>query len=160
MNCNRFYSKSRVLLGFLLVLLSACVLLIGFGGISKAFAARVGSARALPNNHVALSTKSDVASNPGPANRLDERGNRPGGISFLPLHQRSTRAIRPAGSGNWFPLGPPGGDVFDASASTVDPNIGDCRLDTRLKNAQNRECGLYANYGRGNAQTLFFTCLG
>ena len=123
MNCNRFYSKSRVLLGFLLVLLSACVLLIGFGGISKAFAARVGSARALPSNHVALSTKSDVAPNPGPANRLDERGNQPTSMSFLPLHPRSTRAIRPAGNGNWFSLGPPGGDVSDAAASTVDANI-------------------------------------
>ncbi|HTH19589.1 MAG TPA: hypothetical protein VL912_05875, partial [Candidatus Udaeobacter sp.] len=44
-------------------------------------------------------------------------------MSFLPLHQRSTRASRPAGSGNWFSLGPPGGDVFDAAASTVDSNI-------------------------------------
>jgi photosystem II stability/assembly factor-like uncharacterized protein len=123
LNCNRFYSKSRVLLGFLVVLLSACVLLIGFGGISKAFAARVGSARALPSNHVAFSTKRDAASNPGPANRLDERGNRPGGMSLLPLHPRNTRAIRPAGSGNWFSLGPLGGDVFDAAASTVDANI-------------------------------------
>jgi photosystem II stability/assembly factor-like uncharacterized protein len=105
------------------VLLSACVLLIGFGGISKAFAARVGSARALPSNHVAFSTKSDVASNPGPENRLDERGNQPTSMSFLPLHPRSTRAIRPAGNGNWFSLGPPGGDVSDAAASTVDANI-------------------------------------
>ena len=112
-----------MLLGFLLVLLSACVLLIGFGGISKAFAARVGSARALPSNHLALPTKSDVASNPGPAHRFDERGNRPAGLSFLPLHPRSTRAIRPAGNGNWFSLGPPGGDVSDAAASTVDANI-------------------------------------
>jgi photosystem II stability/assembly factor-like uncharacterized protein len=112
-----------VLLGFLVVLLSACVLLIGFGGISKAFAARVGSARALPSNHVAFSTKSDVASNPGPENRLDERGNQPTSMSFLPLHPRSTRAIRPAGNGNWFSLGPPGGDVSDAAASTVDANI-------------------------------------
>ena len=44
-------------------------------------------------------------------------------MSFLPLHPRSTRAIRPAGNGNWFSLGPPGGDVFDAAASTVDANI-------------------------------------
>ena len=31
--------------------------------------------------------------------------------------------IRPAGSGDWISLGPPGGDVFDAAASTVDANI-------------------------------------
>ena len=39
------------------------------------------------------------------------------------LHPRRTRAIRPAGNGDWFSLGPPGGDVFDAAASTVDANI-------------------------------------
>jgi len=44
-------------------------------------------------------------------------------MSSLPLHQRHTRAIRPAGSGNWSSLGPPGGDVFDAAVSTTDPNI-------------------------------------
>ena len=123
MNCNRFYSKSRVLLGFLLVLLSACLLLLGFGGISKAFAARVGSARTLPSNHAALSTKSDVAPNTGPAHRLDEQGNRPGGMSFVPMPPRNTRAFRPAGSGDWSSLGPPGGDVFDVAASTVDANV-------------------------------------
>jgi photosystem II stability/assembly factor-like uncharacterized protein len=123
LNYNRFYSKSRVLLGFLLVLLSACLLLIGFGGISKAFAARVGSARALPSNHAALSTKSDVAPNTGPAHRLDEQGNRPGSMSFVPMLPRNTRAFRPAGNGDWSSLGPPGGDVFDVAASTVDANV-------------------------------------
>jgi len=33
------------------------------------------------------------------------------------------RTKRPAGSGNWFSLGPPGGDVFDAAVSTADPGI-------------------------------------
>ena len=45
------------------------------------------------------------------------------GISFLPLPPRNTRAIRPTGNGDWFSLGPPGGDVFDAAVSTVDPGI-------------------------------------
>ena len=31
--------------------------------------------------------------------------------------------MRPAGSGNWSSLGPPGGDVFDAAASTLDSNV-------------------------------------
>ena len=44
-------------------------------------------------------------------------------MSFLPLHPLSSRAIRPAGTGNWSSLGPPGGDVFDAAASTTDPSI-------------------------------------
>src|SRR6476646_3943978 len=120
---NRFNSNSRLLLGFLGLLLSGCVLLAGLGVISKTFAARIGSPHAVPSASLALSSKNDVASNPGPAHRLDEQGNRPAGMSFLPLHPRSTRAIRPAGNGDWFSLGPPGGDVFDAAASTVDANL-------------------------------------
>lgn len=102
----------------MVVLLSGGVLLIGFGGKSKVFAARVGSPHAMP------STKSDVALDPGWAHRLDHQGNRPGGLSFLPPYFRNIGAIRrPAGSGNWLLLGPPGGDVFDAAASTVDSDI-------------------------------------
>src|SRR5205814_10484535 len=122
-NSNRFHSKSRVLLGLLAVLLIGCVLLAGFGAISKTFAARAGSPHAVLSTSSAVSSKSRVSSHPGAAPRLDQLGNRSGGVSFLPLHQRSTRAIRPARSRNWFSLGPPGGDVFDAAASTVDSNI-------------------------------------
>ena len=46
-NSNRFYSKSRLLLGFLIVLLSGFVLLAGFGAISKTFAARIASPQAI-----------------------------------------------------------------------------------------------------------------
>ena len=120
---NRFNSNSRLLLGFLGVLLSGCVLLAGLGAISKTFAARIGSPHAVPSNSSVLSSKNDVASNPGTAHRLDEQGNRPQGISFQPLHSRNSRAIRPTGNGNWFSLGPPGGDVFDAAVSTADPSI-------------------------------------
>src|SRR5207248_5852794 len=122
-NSNRFYSNSRLLIGFLVVLLSGCVLLAGFGAISKTFAVRISSPRAVPANSLALSSKYDVAFGPGPARRLDEQGNRPEGMSFLPLHPRRTRAIRPTGNGDWFSLGPPGGDVFDAAVSTADPAI-------------------------------------
>ena len=75
MDC-RFYSNSRLLIGFLVVLLSGSVLLIGFGGISKAFAARVGSPHAVPSTSATQSTKSDVASNPGsarPSNRSRQK---------------------------------------------------------------------------------------
>ncbi|PYY19077.1 MAG: hypothetical protein DMG62_25015 [Acidobacteria bacterium] len=122
-NSNRFYSNSRLLIGFLVVLLSGCVLLAGFGAISKTFAVRISSPRAVSANSSALSSKYDVAFGPGPARRLDEQGNRPEGMSFLPLHPRRTRAIRPTGNGDWFSLGPPGGDVFDAAVSTADPAI-------------------------------------
>ena len=124
MNCNRFYSNCRLLLGFLVVLLSGGVLLIGFGGISKAFAARIGWSQAVTGTSLPLSSQNSIASNVGPAHRLDERGNRPGGLSLFPLHPGNSRAIRrPAGNGDWFSLGPPGGDISDAAASTTDPNV-------------------------------------
>ena len=116
-NSNYFYSKTRLLLGFLGVLLSGCVLLAGVGALSKTFAARIGSPQA------GTGISSAQLSNLDASRRLDERGNRPAGMSFLPLHQPGSRAIRPAGTGNWSLLGPPGGDVFDAAASTADPNI-------------------------------------
>jgi photosystem II stability/assembly factor-like uncharacterized protein len=120
---NRFNSNSRLLLGFLGLLLSGCVLLAGLGAISKTFAARIGSPHTVRSTSAAMSSENDVASNPGPLRRLDEQGNQPRGMSFLPLPTRNTRAIRPTGNGDWFSLGPPGGDVFDAAASTVDANI-------------------------------------
>jgi len=119
---NRFHSNSRLLLGFLVMLLSGCALLVALGAISKAFAARIGSPQAVPSRP-ALSFKNHVASNAGPERRLDDQGNRPVGVSFLPLRTRATRALRPAGNGNWSSLGPPGGDVSDAAVSTVDSNI-------------------------------------
>ncbi len=120
---NRFNSNSRLLLGFLGLLLSGCVLLAGLGAMSKTFAARIGSPHTVRSTSAAMSSENDVASNPGPLRRLDEQGNQPRGMSFLPLPTRNTRAIRPTGNGDWFSLGPPGGDVFDAAASTVDANI-------------------------------------
>src|SRR4029078_13152302 len=119
---NRLHSTSRLLLGFLGMLLSGCVLLVGLGIISKAFAARIGSPQVVPSNSSALPFKSDVASIAGPAH-LDERGNRPRSLSYDPRHSRSIRAMRPSGNGSWFSLGPPGGDVFDAAVSTADPGI-------------------------------------
>jgi photosystem II stability/assembly factor-like uncharacterized protein len=122
-NSNRSYSNSRLLLGSVVMVLSGCVLLIGFGVTSKTSAARIGSPQAVPIASSALSSKKDVASNVGKANRLDKEGNRPRGTSRVSLHPRGTHAMHPAGSGNWSSLGPPGGDVFDAAASTVDSNV-------------------------------------
>jgi photosystem II stability/assembly factor-like uncharacterized protein len=122
-NSNRFYSKSRLLLGFLIVLLSGFVLLAGFGAISKTFAARIASPQTILSTSSLLSSKNGVASNTDPAHRFDEQGNRPGGMSFLPMRPRNTRAHRPAGNGDWSSLGPPGGDVSDVAVSTVDANV-------------------------------------
>jgi photosystem II stability/assembly factor-like uncharacterized protein len=120
---NRSYFNFRLLLGFLAVLLSGSVVLGGFGAISKPSAARIGSTQAVLGNSPALASKNDIASKTGSAGRLDMQGNRPSGVSFLPLNRRNARAIRPAGNANWSALGPPGGDVFDAAVSTVDSNI-------------------------------------
>ena len=117
---NRFNSNSRLLLGFLGVLLSGCVLLACLGVISKTFAARIGSPHAVPSNSSALSSKNDVAIQSWPSTPTRRaRKSATRACSFLPLHPRNTRAIRPTGNGNWSSLGPPGGDVFDAAVSTV-----------------------------------------
>src|SRR3954454_696155 len=92
---SRFHPKFRLLLSLLAVLLTGCVLLAGFGAISKSFAARAGSPPTALSFSSAGSAKTVIASNHGPAPRLDQQGNRSGGMSFLPLHQRSTRAIGP-----------------------------------------------------------------
>ena len=116
-NSNYFHSKTRLLLGFLGVLLCGFVLLAGIGALSKTFAARIGSPQA------GRDISSAQSSSPGASRRLDERGNRPAGMSSLSLHPPGTRVVRPAGTGNWSLLGPPGGDVSDAAASTADPGI-------------------------------------
>jgi len=120
---NHFNSNSRLLLGFLGLLLSGCVLLAGLGAMSKTFAARIGSPHAVPSTSLALSSKKDVASNLGPAHRLDEQGNRAGGIKPGTAVGTKYRGERPVGASAWTSLGPPGGDVFDVAASTVDANI-------------------------------------
>src|SRR5918996_978255 len=122
-NSNRFNSNSRLLLGFLGVLLSGCVLLTGLGGMSKTFAARISSPQAGLST-AAFSSKNHVASNRSPAHRLDEQGNRPSGITSGTAggtRGHGNRFI--VGGGAWTSLGPPGGDVFDVAASTVDANI-------------------------------------
>ena len=120
---NRLYSKSRLLCGFLVVLLSGCVLVASLGTISKTFAARIGSSQSVQGNSSALNFENDYVSSAHPARRLDDRGNRPSGASFVPLHPRPSGVIRPGGNGNWASLGPPGGDVSDAAFSTTDPSI-------------------------------------
>src|SRR6266850_4714776 len=120
---NHFDSNFRLLLGFLGLLLSGCVLLAGLGAMSKTFAARIGSPHAVPSTSLALSSKKDVAFNLGPAHRLDEQGNRASGIKPGTAVGTKYRGERPVGASAWTSLGPPGGDVFDVAASTVDANI-------------------------------------
>jgi photosystem II stability/assembly factor-like uncharacterized protein len=54
---------------------------------------------------------------------LDDKGNRAVGFkSENPLGVKHPRK-RPMGTSAWTSLGPPGGDVFDVAASTLDSNI-------------------------------------
>src|SRR5262245_60064982 len=122
-NSNRFYSKFRLLLGLVVMLLSGFLLLASIGSMSSTFAARLGSRQAGQSNSSAGPSSNHFESKLESVRRFDHQGNRAPGMSSLPLHQRHTRAFRPAGSGNWFLLGPPGGDVFDAAVSTTDPTI-------------------------------------
>ena len=122
-NSNRFYSKSRLLFGLLVVLLGSCFLLAAFGAISKTFAARIGSPHGVPGNPSSSSSKNGFASKSDPARRFDEQGNRSSVTPFLPAQPHRNRTVRPTGNGDWFSLGPPGGDVFDAAASTTGPDI-------------------------------------
>ena len=62
-NSNHFYSRSRVLLGLLVVLLIGCVLLASFGAISKTFAARAGSPQAGHGYFLSGSLPKTVSSN-------------------------------------------------------------------------------------------------
>ena len=77
-NSNYFYSKSRLLLGFLGVLLSGCVLLAGVGALSKTFAARIGSPQAGIERLFSAVHPTLVRHS-----RLDEQGNRLSGYVIL-----------------------------------------------------------------------------
>ena len=107
-NSNCFYSKFRLLLGLVVMLLSGVLLLASIGSMSSTFAARIGSSQAGQSNSLAVPSSNHFGSNLESVRRFDQQGNRAPGMSSLPLHQRHTRAIRPAGSGNWSSLGPPG----------------------------------------------------
>jgi len=121
---QRSFSISGLLTGLFLVLFSAALALIGSSAISRASGEVrlvTGSIRAAPSTTNASSK--DVALRDNSNHYLDQKGNRasvtkPG----VPLRVKH-RARMPVGSGAWISLGPPGGDVFDAAASTLDPNI-------------------------------------
>jgi photosystem II stability/assembly factor-like uncharacterized protein len=56
--------------------------------------------------------------------RLDEHGNRVRNMGFAVPKNRKNHRASIAGGSAWSLLGPPGGDVFDASISTIDSTIG------------------------------------
>src|SRR4029077_2720215 len=125
-NSEFAFSNRRLLIGLFFVLLSVSLALVGLGAISKGTSdtkesmsspqTAAATANAQPNSKNA--TPSD-----NPHRYLDEKGNRANGIKPGPPVPAKHQGKRPAGSGAWVSLGPPGGDVFDVAASTLDANI-------------------------------------
>ena len=121
-----FFSNRRLLISLFFALLSVSLALVGLGAISKGNGdtkqsmsspqTAAASANAQPNSKNA--TPRD-----NPYRYLDEKGNRANGIKSGPAVPAKHQGKRPAGTGAWVSLGPPGGDVFDVAASTVDANI-------------------------------------
>jgi photosystem II stability/assembly factor-like uncharacterized protein len=117
------YSNPRLLIGLFFVLSSVFLTLVGSDAISKGFGETKRPMRSLQTATVANPRpfSKDVAEDP---NRyLDEKGNRASGFKPWPTVTAKHRGEMPAGNGDWISLGPPGGDVFDATVSTIDPGI-------------------------------------
>ena len=121
------FSNRRLLISLFFALLSVSLALVGLGAISKGNGdtkqsmsspqtAAASTASAQPNSKNA--TPRD-----NPYRYLDQKGNRPNGIKPGPAVPARHQGEGPAGSGAWVSLGPPGGDVSDVAASTLDANI-------------------------------------
>src|SRR5215216_1533931 len=117
-------SNPRSLIG--LFLLTVFLMMLGFGGISKGSDERNKLTVSLQPAAPAANARPDwkgVTSRNDPYRYVDENGNRASGIkSALALKRNDGRAM-PSGNSAWSSLGPPGGDVFDVAASTVDANV-------------------------------------
>ena len=121
------FSNRRLLISLFFALLSVSLALVGLGAISKGNGdtkqsmsspqtAAASTASAQPNSKNA--TPRD-----NPYRYLDQKGNRPNGIKPGPAVPARHQGEGPAGSAAWVSLGPPGGDVSDVAASTLDANI-------------------------------------
>ena len=120
------FSNRRLLISLFFALLSVSLALVGLGAISKG-SGDTKQSMSSPQTGAA-STASDQANSKNatprdsPQRYLDQKGNRASGFKPAPA-VRAKHQGRPAGVAAWVSLGPPGGDVFDVGASTVDANI-------------------------------------
>src|SRR5438067_10916576 len=120
------FSNLRLLIGLFVVSLSASLTLVGSGAISNGFgdtkestgSRQTATATPNPQPHAKRATLRD-----NPQGYLDEKGNRASGKKPGTAVGTKYHGERPIGGGAWSSLGPPGGDVFDVAASTVDANI-------------------------------------
>jgi photosystem II stability/assembly factor-like uncharacterized protein len=125
-SCQSAFFNLRVSIGLFAVLLTVSVALVGSGASSKGSAETsrsTGLLQKAPATDNAQPHSKNGTLSDNPSRYLDEKGNRANGIKPGPAVPARHQGERPAGSGAWVSLGPPGGDVFDVAASTVDANI-------------------------------------
>jgi photosystem II stability/assembly factor-like uncharacterized protein len=113
-NSQSAFSNPRLLICLFFVLLSVSLALVGAGATSKA-SRDTKRSTGFPQTAATLGDRPD--------RYLDEKGNRAVGANHGAGLRIKHDGERPVGSGAWASLGPPGGDVFDVAASTVDPNV-------------------------------------
>jgi photosystem II stability/assembly factor-like uncharacterized protein len=115
----------RVSIGLFAVLLAVSVALVGSRANSREFAETnrsTGLLQRAPDRANAQSSSNDVALRDNPQRYLDQKGNRASAFKPAPA-VRAKHRRGPAGVAAWVSLGPPGGDVFDVAASSLDANI-------------------------------------
>src|SRR6266480_3447789 len=120
------FSNLRLLIGLFVVSLSASLTLVGSGAISNGFG---DTKESMGSRQIAMATPNPqphakgAALRDNPRRYLDEKGNRASGIKPGTAVGTKYRGERPVGASAWTSLGPPGGDVFNVAASTMDANI-------------------------------------
>ena len=120
------FSNPRLLVGLFFVLLSASLALGDSGVFLKRSAdTREQTASAQTGTAIVKSqpNSKDVIFRNNPQRFIDEKGNRVSGMNPRTVAGTKNRGESPAGAAAWVSLGPPGGDVFDVAASTVDANV-------------------------------------
>jgi photosystem II stability/assembly factor-like uncharacterized protein len=123
---NSGFSNTRLLICLFFVLLSVSFALVGTGATSKAsrdIKRSTGSPLTAATTTNAQTQLSGAALRDRPDHYLDEKGNRASNPRSGPRLERKHRGETPVGASAWTSLGPPGGDVFDVAASTVDADI-------------------------------------
>jgi len=125
-NSQFAFSNRRLLISLFSASLSVSLALVGLGAISKGTG---GTKESTSSPQTAAATadprpnSKNVTPRDNPHRYLDEKGNRANGIKPGSTLGAKHRGERPLGDGAWVSLGPPGGDVFDVAASTLDANI-------------------------------------
>ena len=125
-NSQFAFSNRRLLISLFFALLSVSLALVGLGAISKGTGGTKESTSSPQTAAVTADPRpnsKNVTPRDNPHRYLDEKGNRANGIKPGSTLGAKHRSEKPLGDGAWVSLGPPGGDVFDVAASTLDANI-------------------------------------